>query len=248
MKNSNKRDDLTKYLDSLLSSKAKDYCYNGLQIQGKPVINKLVTAVSLNLRTIKAAVAKKADAILVHHGLIWGGLKKIHGLDKLRMQAILANDINIYAYHLPLDFHQEFGNNVLFGNAIEANNALVSKANLPIWYQEITYSLDDLLQKLETVLKRKPKVYGSLIQNIHKIGWCTGAAADEILQAHSLGCDTFISGETSEKTPDMALELNMNYIEVGHYASETFGVKALANIIDQNFNIESEFIDLFNFV
>lgn len=245
--------DMIAHLDEFLAvDKVRDYCPNGLQIESVAEVNKIVTGVSANMDLIQAAVSNGADTVLVHHGFFWKGEEQtISGIKGGRIRSLIKNDINLLAYHLPLDIHPQVGNNVLLaermGVTVDGSFGRAGNIDLGI-YGRLLNSLTavDLQEKLELILGRVPEVIGSMDKLISTVGICTGAAQDFIEEAASVGVDAFISGEISERTPHMAKELGINYFTAGHHATEKFGIQALGEYLAEKFEVEVEFVDIAN--
>lgn len=244
------RDELVAHLNSLLNIEAfKDYSPNGLQIEGSEKIETLCTAVTASQDVIDTAIQCNAQALLVHHGYFWPGEDSvITGMKRRRISSLLANNINLIAYHLPLDCHQELGNNIGLGQALAIKNIQCFPAgNVPslLWcgYFEAPLSAVQLTQKLTHLLKRSPQVIMGHQRPVHKIAWCTGAAQDFLEQAKSLEADAYISGEISERTFYQAMETDMVYFAAGHHATERFGVQQIGNYLHHSFNLKHQFID-----
>lgn len=257
--------ELTDYCDQFLcADPIQDYCPNGLQVQGRGVIHKIVTGVTASQALIDAAINAQADAILVHHGFFWKGESlELTGIRYQRIKSLIQHDIALLAYHLPLDIHPTLGNNPLFGQALGfAPDAIhYSRAGgldtlMASAVFEKSLTTDELIQKLSLILGRTPlhisadlKTENRIKQNnrnIQSIAWCTGAAQDFIVEAASLGVDAFISGEVSERTFHLAKELNIDYFSAGHHATERFGIKALGEYLAEHFRLDHEFIDIIN--
>ena len=245
-----KTNDLNDYLNQLLQvERFSDYCPNGLQVEGKREINKIVTGVTASYALLEAALQANADAVLVHHGYFWRGESlPITGIKKRRIAFLLQHDINLFAYHLPLDMHPELGNNVMLakqlglnvtGWAGDKNMLLLAELSLP-------QPLKQLVNLIETRLKRVPQVIGDLNKSIQKIALCTGAAQGYIEQAAAANVDVYISGEISEQTVHMARESGMSYISAGHHATERYGIQALGEHLAQKFGLQHQFIDIDN--
>ncbi len=245
-----KINDLNDYLSTLLQpERFSDYCPNGLQVEGKAEIRKIVTGVTASYALLEAALRANADAVFVHHGYFWRNeALPIVGIKKRRIQFLLQHDINLFAYHLPLDAHETYGNNVMLakqlglnvtGWAGEKNMLLLAELSLP-------QPLKMLAELIETRLKRTPQVIGDLHQSIQKIALCTGAAQGYIKQALAANVDVFISGEISEQTVHVARESGMSYISAGHHATERYGIQALGEHLAQKFDLAHEFIDIDN--
>ena len=245
-----KRDELLAYLDSLLlPGKFKDYCPNGLQVEGGLEVRKIVGGVTASQALLDFAVDRRADAILVHHGYFWKGEDaRVVGLRRRRLGTLLANDINLIAYHLPLDAHAEFGNNaqlaVRFGWQVDGRFGDQEVA----WLGHLAQSmrLADLATQLHRGLGREPMVIGQADRQIRRMAWCSGGAQAYFEEAIALGVDVFISGEVSEQTFHLANESGVAYIAAGHHATERWGVEALLRHLGEKFGIECEFADLDN--
>lgn len=233
-------------------SEFKDYCPNGLQVEGKQEIKRLVTGTTASQALIDEAIERKADAILVHHGLFWSGdAFEVVGMKKHRLKALLAHDINLFAYHLPLDAHPEVGNNVGLAKTMGWQISGGLDATKPysvglVGQTQTPQTLDELCQSLAKRLNRIPMVIGDKSKRIQQLAWCTGAAQKMIDRAASKGVDVYISGEISEPTYHSAVEQDIAYIAAGHHATETFGVRLLGQYIADKFGIEVIDIDINN--
>ena len=227
----------------------RDYCPNGLQVAGRDEIRQIVSGVTASMDLLEAAHAAGADLILVHHGYFWRGEdERVIGIKRARLKFLLTNDINLVAYHLPLDAHLQFGNNVQLARVIGANlegwageQNMVAYGSLP---NEI--SLTALGGHLQAYLGRPPLLVGKPEHPIRRIAWCTGAAQSYMNTAIELGVDAFISGEISEQTVHLARESGVAYIAAGHHATERYGVQALGQHLAQHFSLEHAFIDIDN--
>lgn len=242
--------ELLKKLDQELQPALfKDYCPNGLQVEGCDEVRKVVTGVTACLDLIDQAVEKKADAILVHHGYFWRGEEPvITGMKRRRVEMLLENEISLIAYHLPLDAHATLGNNArlaeLMGWSIEGG---LDDSNTPIgnWGKlSAGQSLDELGQHIKNNLGRTPLLIPGGDHKIKTIAWCTGAAQSMIDKALELGVDAFVSGEISESTVHFARENGIHYISAGHHATERYGIQALGEWLARETGIEHEFIDI----
>jgi dinuclear metal center YbgI/SA1388 family protein len=226
-----------------------DYCPNGLQVEGKSDVNKIVTGVSASMDFLEAAKSAGADAVLVHHGYFWKSEDDcIVGLKRNRIKFLLDNEISLLAYHLPLDAHPELGNNVQLGKvlglnvkAYSGNQGLIAQAALGE-----PQTLGQVAQHIASQLGRAPLVIGDLTQSIKSLAWCTGGAQGYITDAIDLGVDLFISGEISEQTVHLARESGVAYIAAGHHATERYGVKALGEHLATEFALGHEFVDIDN--
>ena len=247
--------DLNNYLNQLLKPEQfTDYCPNGLKVEGRAEIQHIVTGVTASYDLLEAALAVKADAILVHHGYFWRGESAaIVGLKKRRIQFLLQHDLSLIAYHLPLDAHAEFGNNVMLAkqlgltatgwagqkNKNESNMLLLAELSQPL-------SLKEFAQTIALKLNRTPQVIGDLTQVVQKVALCTGAAQGYIEQAVDAGVDVYVSGEISEPTVHIARETGVSYIAAGHHATERYGVQALGAHLAEKFGLIHTFIDCDN--
>lgn len=244
---------LLQYLNDLLRpEKIKDYCPNGLQVEGKKEIKRIVTGVTASQSLIDYAIANNADAILVHHGYFWKGEDPcIKGMKRKRLKDLLTHDINLYGYHLPLDIHPVLGNNAQLAKrldievigGLEPHNpfsvAMQGKLLNPM-------TTEQLSQKLNRVLKRQPQVISGGEHKINTVAWCTGGGQSFIEMAAEQGIDAFISGEISEQTVHTAREMQVHFFAAGHHATERYGAKALGEQIQQDFNVDVEFVDVDN--
>lgn len=244
------RTDLLAYINKELQAYAiKDYCPNGLQIEGTSTIRKLITGVTVSERFIKTALAQQPDALLVHHGLFWHKQEQsIVGAMKRKIALLLDNNVNLFAYHLPLDVHPRLGNNAMLGAQLDVDCEPVADVNPYGILWRGTCKVVDIdgtqtAHKLHEALQHVP-LHIQVNRPIHSFAWCTGAAQHFIAQAHALGVDAFISGEISEQTVHFAQENNIHYYAAGHYATERGGAQALGGALAQHFGIEHTFIDL----
>jgi dinuclear metal center YbgI/SA1388 family protein len=235
------------WFDTLLGSdRFKDYCPNGLQVEGRGRIRKLVCGVTASLALIEAAAASGADALLVHHGWFWRGEDpRLTGLKGARARALIESGMHLFAYHLPLDVHPELGNNAMLGArlgwTVEGRGG---QDGLISWYGFKTpQNTAAIARHLTRKLGQKPLAVGALDRPVGRIAWCTGAAQDMIETAAALGADAFVSGEISERTTHAARELGISYFAAGHHATERFGVQALAARAADELGLTHQFID-----
>lgn len=244
------RNELEAYLNQLLEiSRVRDYCPNGLQVEGKDNIHTVISGVTASLNLLQAAIAINANAIIVHHGYFWRGEDaRLTGLKRHRIALLIAHEINLFAYHLPLDIHQVFGNNVQLGQKLGlvetgrfGEQDIAMQGNL-----SQTMTLGELGAKISRILLREPMIIGDLNKPIHRIAWCTGAAQSYFDEAIHLGVDAFITGEISEQTVHAARESGVAFISAGHHATERYGVQALGEHLAQKFGITHQFIDIDN--
>lgn len=240
-------------LDELLNPSAfNDYCPNGLQVEGRPEIRRLVTGVTASQALLEAAVDAGADAVLVHHGWFWRGEDPaITGMKRRRLGLLLAHDINLLAYHLPLDAHPELGNNARLAHllgltvdgSLDARNprSVGNTGRLP---EPLTAG--DFAARVAAALGREVLHIGDAVAPVQRIGWCTGAAQGYIEQAVAAGVDLYLTGEVSEQTVHVARECGIHFIAAGHHATERYGVRALGDWLAGRFGIEHRHIDIPN--
>jgi dinuclear metal center YbgI/SA1388 family protein len=240
--------ELDQFFNTLLvPERFKDYCPNGLQVEGKTEIKKIVSGVTASLALIDAAIAAKADAIFVHHGLFWRGETRITGWMRKRLGALMAHDINLFAYHLPLDTHPTLGNNAQLGELLgfEATNRFAEQDLGWLGSTKID-RLDALCIKIKEQLKRDVTVIGDLSKPIRMVAWCTGGAQGYFEAAIAAGADVYITGEISEPQAHYAREMGVAYIACGHHTSERYGAPAVAAHAAAHFGLAHEFIDIDN--
>ena len=247
------RNELLAYIDDLLDVAAfSDYAPNGLQVEGRDHIGRLVTGVTACQALLDEAAARRADAVLVHHGYFWKGEDAcIRGMKRARLKVLLENDINLLAYHLPLDAHPDMGNNARLAAllGIEVLGALGRDGgpSLALWGRfNKGISAEGLVTRIEQALNRTPLHIAGRVPSITTVGWCTGAAQGMIEHAAREGLDAYISGEISEPTVHTARELGIHYFAAGHHATERCGVQALGTHLAEHFGIEHEFVDVGN--
>ncbi|MCL9782584.1 Nif3-like dinuclear metal center hexameric protein [Vibrio sp. S4M6] len=245
-------------LETILNEKLspqliKDYAPNGLQVEGKQEIQKIITGVTASQALIEAAIEKKADAILVHHGYFWRGEPEpIRGMKGQRIRSLIKNDINLFGYHLPLDIHPELGNNAQLAKllGIKVLGGLEGHAQSVAMYGELETPMSgkELANLISQVLDRTPLHIAPCAQNtkISTIGWCTGGGQDYIDLAAKFGLDAYLSGEISERTTYSAREQNIHYFAAGHHATERYGIKALGEWLSEQHGLDVEFIDIDN--
>jgi dinuclear metal center YbgI/SA1388 family protein len=238
---------LAEYCDDYLSKdKFDDYCPNGLQIEGRKEISKIISGVSANLDLIERAIDEKADALFVHHGFFWKNERtSITGFKKNRIKALLDNDVNLFAYHLPLDAHSIVGNNIQLAMRLNIANPMPIGDTL-VWRGEVNSKLSGVEQAIKNITERTPLVFGDGEKVIKKIAWCSGGAQSYIEHAIEVGADCFITGEVSEQIPAIAKENNIAFISAGHHATERYGVQALCQHLSQKFDLKHQFIDIDN--
>ncbi len=240
---------LEKYLSEYLNvSKFSDYCPNGLQVEGKSDICKIISGVSANQDLIDQAIEEQADALLVHHGFFWKNESTvITGIKKNRIKALLDNHINLFAYHLPLDAHPVIGNNIQLALRFNIQNPQPIGETL-VWQGEVDASLHEVVQSVINVTSRAPLAFGNKDKKIKKITWCSGGAQSYIEHAINIGADCFITGEVSEQIPAICKENDIAFISAGHHATERYGVQALGQHISQKFELDYQYVDIDNIV
>ncbi|WP_341676111.1 Nif3-like dinuclear metal center hexameric protein [Niveibacterium sp. SC-1] len=243
------RSELQRTLDELLNAaRVKDYCPNGLQVEGRAEVSHVLCGVTASLALVEAAIERGADALLVHHGYFWRGEDpRVIGTRKQRLAKLLAHDINLYAYHLPLDLHPELGNNAQLARVMG-------------WREEGRFGEQDLgsigvcesgtaaqvARSVAARLGREPQLVGNASRPVRRIAWCTGAAQSMLQAAIDAGADLFVSGEISEPTVHLARESGVPYIAAGHHATERYGVHALARHLADAHGLRCDFLDLDN--
>ncbi len=243
---------LVEYLNQQLNvASIKDYCPNGLQVEGKPEVNHIITGVTASQQLIDAAIAANADAVLVHHGYFWKGEgEAIVGMKKRRIASLLHHDINLLAYHLPIDIHPLWGNNVQLGHLLGLDNMRPLAGIAPegiVYTGSANMSLAQLGTTVANALGRELVVCeGAADKTLQKVAWCTGGGQSFIEQAALAGCDAFISGEVSEQTIHVAREMDIAFIAAGHHATERYGVKSVGEHLSAEFGLQVSFIDIDN--
>ncbi|MBK8453283.1 MAG: Nif3-like dinuclear metal center hexameric protein [Thiofilum sp.] len=245
--------ELDRYLEHLLSvSKFKDYCPNGIQVEGKSEITTIVSGVTASQALLDRAVSLKADAVLVHHGYFWRGEPYVvRGMKKKRLATLLKHDMSLLAYHLPLDAHPTLGNNAQLaqrlGFQVEGvmdERELQGVGNIGVLAQPMT--LTEFALRVASALQREPTLVSGGSHLIKRIAWCTGGAQSYIDRAAELGVDAYLSGEISEQTTHSARELGIHYIGAGHHATECYGIQALGEHLAEQFGLKHLFVDLDN--
>ena len=244
------RNEIESYLATLLAlERFKDYGPNGLQVEGRAEVRRLVSGVTASRALIDAAIDAEADAILVHHGLFWRGQDgRLVGWLAERVKRLMAHGINLFAYHLPLDAHAEFGNNAQLGLQL----GLIADARFG--EQELGFagpavqerSLSALAQRVHAVLAREPLVLPGDGRALKRIGWCTGGAQGHFEAAIAAGVDAFVTGEVSESQAHLARETGVAFLACGHHATERFGAPAVAAHVAERFGIEHRYIEIEN--
>ncbi|AKP74588.1 metal-binding protein [Piscirickettsia salmonis] len=243
--------ELVDYLNDLLEVKLfKDYAPNGLQVEGKKQIKRLITGVTATQALIDAAIDEHADAILVHHGFFWKSESPcVTGIKYQRLKKLLENDISLIAYHLPLDGHEKYGNNVMLAERL----GLEITGSLPVSMKPAIGNIGQLKKAMQIEafsgllhqhLLREPIVVTAGDHAIKTVAWCTGAAESFIEAAATLQADAYVTGEISEPVVHLARELGVHFFAAGHHATERYGVQALGQHVQNHYGIEHLFIDI----
>ena len=248
------RDEILAFCDELLDCGSfQDYGPNGLQVPGAAEVTKVATGVSANLELLAQAVDSGAQLVLTHHGLLWGSeASPLTVPMAARLRALLCADASLAAYHLPLDAHPEIGNNALlrdalglepdprpFGEAKGSHVGLIGRTGKPV-------TIGDLAGRLGDAVGRQPLVFESGPPEISSVGIVTGAGGFALHEAGPLGLDALVTGEPSEPVMGEAREYGIHFLAGGHYATETFGIRRLGELVAHRFEIEHEFIDVPN--
>ncbi|MEN9659243.1 MAG: hypothetical protein RL571_2708 [Pseudomonadota bacterium] len=244
------RQDLENYIGQLLLVDSwRDYCPNGLQIEGRPEVQRIVTGVTASLAFIDAAIDLNADALIVHHGFFWKGENAcITRSKKARIAKLLANDTNLLAYHLPLDAHPTLGNNAQLGQRLGLSETGRFGDQKLAWIGELktATTLAEFTRQIDAQLQRSPLVIGADERIIKRVAWCTGGAQSFFHEAATLNIDCFITGEASEFVTHLANESGVSFIAAGHHATERYGVQALGQHLASQYGLEHIHLDLAN--
>ena len=246
---STSREALLHAFDSLLQpDRFKDYGPNGLQVEGRPTIQLLVSGVTASRALIDAAIEAGADAIFVHHGLFWRGQDgRVTGWMKQRLQRLLAHDINLFAYHLPLDAHPEFGNNARLGAALGwVVDAHFGEQDLGCLASVQYASAAELCAHVAQVLRREPVCVSAYEGPVSRVAWCTGGAQGYFEAAAAAGAQVYLTGEISEPQAHLAREMGVGFIAAGHHATERYGAPAVAAQVAQQLGLAHRFIEIDN--
>lgn len=244
------RSEVESYLNQLLTpDRFKDYGPNGLQVEGRAEVRKVVSGVTASLALINAAIAAGADTILVHHGLFWRGQDgRLTGWLKARVQRLMAAEVNLFAYHLPLDAHPELGNNACLGAELGL------QADARCGEQDMVFSgpagdlvsLDLLQHRVAEHLRRPPVAVAGDGRPLRRIAWCTGGAQGYFEAAIAAGADAFLTGEISEPQAHLARETGVAFLACGHHATERYGAPAVGARLAEALGLAHEFIEIDN--
>lgn len=245
------RDAIIDHLDELLGSPGfPDYGPNGLQVPGAREITRVVTAVSATRELFEIALDRGAEAVLVHHGLFWGDAGALSELQAARLRALLANDLNLIAYHLPLDAHREVGNNALLiedlGMTVGEPLGEYKGRSIGFVGECAELSGEALAIKLGERLGRAPLHLAYGPERITRVGVIAGSAPDDIEAAAAAGCQAFITGEPAERVNSLAKELGIHFYAAGHHATEKLGIQRLGELLTERFGVAHEFVDIPN--
>ncbi len=245
--------ELIERLDALLdASRVKDYCPNGLQVEGRGEVRRVLCGVTASQPLLDHAVAGGYDAVFVHHGYFWKGEDgRVNGIRRQRLKTLLANDISLIAYHLPLDLHPELGNNAQLGRLMGWRpDGRFADQELG-WIgrpaeSDAPESAEQLGRSIAARLGRDPLLVGDGARKVRRVAWCTGGAQGFFEQAIAAGADLYVSGEISEQTVHLARESGVPYIAAGHHATERYGARAIAAYLGDSLGLAADFVDLPN--
>ncbi len=244
--------DLLNYSNNVLEiERFQDYCPNGLQVEGKSEVKKIISGVTASQALIDAAIKEKADILLVHHGYFWKGEDaRITGLKYNRVRSLIESGINLLAYHLPLDAHPLYGNNAKLAEMLdlEITGSFPSSKDAVGMYGSLKTPMPaaDFSQMITTALDREVLHIGENSEQIHTVAWCSGAAQNYLTDAAELGVDAYLTGEISEQTMHIAHEYGIHFYAAGHHATERYGVQAFGEHLASHFGIIHKFIDIPN--
>jgi dinuclear metal center YbgI/SA1388 family protein len=246
------RDDFTDFLTTYL--KTDDYnddCPNGIQVEGTAEVRKILTAVSASVELFEIAAAQKADTVIVHHGIIWNFERPVYkGGYRERIRLLLENNINLYGFHLPLDAHEEIGNNAQLCRRLEVKN-MRPFGDIKGQYIGMKGEIDKIdkesfFKRISKLVDRDPLIFDYGPDQVEKVGVISGGAQKYLNQAVSAGLDVYLTGEVSEHIMHYAKEEKIHFVSAGHYATEKFGIIALGQLLEKQFNVEITFIDINN--
>lgn len=242
--------ELVASIDGILEPwRFKDYAPNGLQVEGRAEVRKVVAGVTASQALIDEAVARQADAILVHHGYFWKGEDAcLTGIKRRRVKSLLEHGISLLAYHLPLDAHPELGNNATLARRLGWVASGQTGEQSLLWHGSLPAPQDagQLREHISARLGREALLLGREGKPVSRVAWCSGGAQGFFAEAIGLGVDAFITGEVSEQNYHMALECDVAFIAAGHHATERYGVQALGAEVANINGINVEFVDLAN--
>ncbi len=246
------REELTRYLKEYLKAdEFEDHCPNGLQVEGRVEVERVVCGVSASVELFLRALELEADTVIVHHGILWKPhLPPVCGGLRERLRLLLTHDVNLYGFHLPLDAHPEVGNNARLVELLDLDTPepFGEYKGRPIGMRADAggIGIDELSARIERALEREPLVFPHGPEAIHGVGVISGGAQSELGQAVSSGLDAYVTGEVSESTLHHAKEEGIHFISAGHYATEKVGIQALGEHLVQQFGLTVEFVDVPN--
>ncbi|HEB60167.1 MAG TPA: Nif3-like dinuclear metal center hexameric protein [Gammaproteobacteria bacterium] len=245
--------DLVSFANDFLEvDRFRDYCPNGLQVEGRPQVAHLVSGVTASRALLEAAHEAGADAILVHHGYFWKGeASPVVGIKQQRLKLLLTHDISLLAYHLPLDAHPRVGNNACLGLqlGLSVEGQFGDAGGVAIGLHgclEVPLKPADFARHLAATLQRTPLHVAGESTTIRTVAWCSGAAQGYLDAAADLGVDAFVTGEASEQSFHIARERGVHFFAAGHHATERYGVAALGDWLAEQFGLRHTFIDIEN--
>lgn len=247
------RDKIIEYLNKYLKvADFQDYCVNGLQIEGKENVSRIITGVSLSQRLIKEAIKRKADMIIVHHGIFLGEVPsplRLRGLIKERIKMILCNNINLAGYHLPLDAHPKIGNNVSLAKSlglkrIKQFDTAFGKNFGAIGNCDKQINFSDFVSLVNKKLGTKSFILSNGKKKVRTVGIVSGGASPEFEIVNELGADVYICGDIRENVVRRVEEAKINFINAGHYNTEKLGIQNLGKLVERKFKIKTEFVDV----
>ncbi|MEI2415479.1 Nif3-like dinuclear metal center hexameric protein [Orrella sp. JC864] len=249
--------ELAAWLDAQLqTARFKDYCPNGLQVEGRPVVRHIIAGVTASEALLRVAIERGADAVLVHHGWFWKNEDpRVRGTRRTRLALALGHELNLLAYHLPLDAHPQWGNNAqlaqVLGLAPERDDEGAPRVFGPehlVWIGRAPglATVGELAARVAERLQRQPLLIGDPAQPLGQVAWCTGGAQGFMQAAVDAGATVYLSGEASEPTTHLARETGTAYIGAGHHATERYGVRALGQAVAERFGIRVDFVDIDN--
>lgn len=249
--------ELAAWLDQTLQpGRFRDYSPNGLQVEGKASIGHIIAGVTASEALLRTAIARGADAVLVHHGWFWKNEDpRVRGPRRTRLALALGHELNLFAYHLPLDAHPQLGNNAQLARVLDlaperddAGQARTCGPDNLVWLGRApgAETLGQLAARVAERLGRAPQVIGDAQRPIGRVAWCTGAAQGMLADAVEAGVDAYITGEISEPTVHLARETGVAFVAAGHHATERYGVQALGQAIADHFGIAVDFVDIDN--
>jgi dinuclear metal center YbgI/SA1388 family protein len=243
------RDELARHLAVTLDiNRFRDYCPNGLQVEGREQIGTVVTGVTASMALLEAALEVQADMVLVHHGYFWRGEDpRVIGPRQRRLKLLLTHGINLFAYHLPLDAHADLGNNAQLAKRLGfVPDGRFGEQDLGWMGTSSARNVGELALRVEQALGRTPIIIGDPAHPVARVAWCTGAAQGSLEAAIAAGATAYLSGEISEPTVHLAREAQVAYLGCGHHATERYGIQALGEYLAQEFGIRHHFIDIPN--